>query len=377
MALGANQHTKGEHEQIYRVHHDYLADITRLPFPACRAIDTAVTEHLDSGLQVTRTPRQWAKSLTFADGTTSLEADLENGTSDGTAVLIVPSASVMRATQAIQSYWQRKNPTLTTAERFYSASVLADPDIPLTVFTCNIDKILSKQITRPPASVTDPPVSVTDDSTAQTGVTPASSITAATSLRSKSSAGIAWNVPLQETLTDSATKSKRPSSREILRKKRDDILRAQHGSASGIAPPSPSDVAKTTTTSKQRSKTQQSTGSSRQSISQYSAQSHLTTEAAHERIDTLEGALLEIKELLQMMHTSQTATQRSSTAAPAADSQSNNQLALIPPADSTSMTSPPATPQRKAPKRRNTAATPPDLNSQYNDPMSSGGEESF
>lgn len=80
LALGANRHTKGEHEKIYRVHHDYLSDISRLPSPACRAVDTAVIEHLDSGVQIMRTPRQWAKNFTFPDGTTSLEADLENGT---------------------------------------------------------------------------------------------------------------------------------------------------------------------------------------------------------------------------------------------------------------------------------------------------------
>ena len=70
------------------------------------------------------------------------------------------------------------------AERFYSASVLADPDIPLTVFTKNIDKILAKTIkTQKPSP-----------SFSESILSPASSLTGQTSRTSKTS--VAWQIPL-------------------------------------------------------------------------------------------------------------------------------------------------------------------------------------
>ena len=54
LALGANRIARGEHEKIYQVHHDYLADIVYLPFPVSRQIDTALVEYLESGEQINR-----------------------------------------------------------------------------------------------------------------------------------------------------------------------------------------------------------------------------------------------------------------------------------------------------------------------------------
>ncbi len=54
MALGANQIAKGEHEKIYKVHHDYLSDVAFIPFTASRQIDLTVIEHLESGEMVTQ-----------------------------------------------------------------------------------------------------------------------------------------------------------------------------------------------------------------------------------------------------------------------------------------------------------------------------------
>ena len=81
-----------------------------------------------------------------------------------------------------KKYCQRQNPMM-NAERFYLASVLADPDIPLTVFTKNIDTILSKKIKK------------TTSSASESVLSPALSITGLTPKTSKSS--IAWQVPLQ------------------------------------------------------------------------------------------------------------------------------------------------------------------------------------
>ncbi len=145
LALGANRIARGDHEAIYKVHHEYMSDIVYLPFPVNQKIDSEIVEYLETGDQITRTPRQWAKSLTFPDKV-SLEVDMESGSPDGATVLIIPSASLEHAQTELNNYLQRQNPTLMNAERFYSESVLADPDIPLTVFTRNIEKILAKKI---------------------------------------------------------------------------------------------------------------------------------------------------------------------------------------------------------------------------------------
>jgi hypothetical protein len=92
LAFGANQIAKGEHEQFYKVHHDYLADVKYIPFTASLLFDTPAIEHLESGETVTRTPRHWAKSLVDDNGN-SLKVDLQQGTTDGSAVLITPSGS--------------------------------------------------------------------------------------------------------------------------------------------------------------------------------------------------------------------------------------------------------------------------------------------
>ena len=107
LALGANREVRGDYEKIYQVHHDYMADIVRIPFLVSRQIDTPVVDYLDSGDQIQRSPRQWAKSLVYPDGT-HLEADLENGTLGGGAVLITPSAAHEHAQQELQKYWQRQ-----------------------------------------------------------------------------------------------------------------------------------------------------------------------------------------------------------------------------------------------------------------------------
>ena len=145
LALGTNRITRGDHERIYQIHHDFMADIIHLPFQSSKQIDIPIVEYLDTGEQISRTPRQWAKSLGNSEGTL-FEVGLENGLPHGDAVLIVPSAYAEQASVELNKYWQRQNPMLMNAERFFSASVLADPHIPLTVFTKNIDTILAKKI---------------------------------------------------------------------------------------------------------------------------------------------------------------------------------------------------------------------------------------
>jgi hypothetical protein len=83
-----------------------------------KLIDTALVEYTDHGEQFKRSPRQWAKSLTNSEGA-SLEIDMETGTSDGNASLIIPSIHLAQAKIELHNYCQRQNPSLLNAERFY------------------------------------------------------------------------------------------------------------------------------------------------------------------------------------------------------------------------------------------------------------------
>jgi hypothetical protein len=56
LAIGANQTSKHDHEQIYKVHNEFLEDASHLLFSASAAIDNPVTEFLESGETVIRTP---------------------------------------------------------------------------------------------------------------------------------------------------------------------------------------------------------------------------------------------------------------------------------------------------------------------------------
>ena len=102
---------------------EYLTDLVYIPF-ANSAIDTPVTEYMESGLTSMQTPRHWAKSLVASDGT-SLEIDLENGKADGSAIITSPSASAAQVKEELTKFWKRQNPTLSNAKELYTASLSA------------------------------------------------------------------------------------------------------------------------------------------------------------------------------------------------------------------------------------------------------------
>ena len=164
-----------------------------LPFQVTNHIDTPLTEFLESDESITRTPRQWVRSLCSDDGT-SLETDLENGgITEGHATMTVPSIHRDSATRALTQYWQSQNPpTLSHASKLYTESLLVNPDIPKTVFTTNIDTILARKVTKLP------PPSASGDDTASVA-TPASSLTGTTAVSKGSKLSIAWAELLQAT----------------------------------------------------------------------------------------------------------------------------------------------------------------------------------
>jgi hypothetical protein len=367
LALGANRITRGDHDRIYQVHRDYMTDIDHLPFLSSKQIDIPIVEYLDTGAQISRSPRQWAKSLCDGEGH-SLEVDMENGLLDGNVVLIVPSAALAQTTLELHKYWQRQNPTLMNAdERFYSASVLADPDIPLTVFTKNINKILAKTIkTQKPSP-----------SFSESILSPASSLTGQTSRTSKTS--VAWQVPLlqkqagmsiptskfKQEHSQSSPKNERLvqptlSLRELEQQKRISMLEEQLASMS--------------------------TGTSRNSgdKSLLFGNSPNSLATAHARLDGIETTVLNIQALLQTMSTASQQPslpthddQQSSNEWPSmprkklfSDSEPSTQLVLLGSALSPAVS-------RKASKRRKAITSPTVLNPSYNDQMDSGSDTSF
>jgi hypothetical protein len=288
LAIGSNHTSRADHGKIYKVHLDFLNDITYLPFPLNGPIDLPVTEHLDSGETRTQSPRQWAKGLTSEDGM-SLEVDIENGKSDGTVVLIVPSASLRKAQLELSQYQARQNPTLSNAERMYSDYASAHSDIPKTVFTKNIDTILAKKIKKV-ASSSD---TVTIDETATTS-TPASTLTGTTGAVSKSSlkpSSIAWKRPLQDSLK--LQSEQKMTSTEINQLKRIAILEAQLALSASVTG-NDDDQSKSTKSRRSRSLSKASSRASSPSTER----SALTAATAHSRLDGLESSMKDIHRML-------------------------------------------------------------------------------
>ncbi|KAI2513931.1 hypothetical protein MHU86_315 [Fragilaria crotonensis] len=392
LALGANQTSKRDHERIYQVHNEFLDDVSHLLFSASASIDTKFTEFFDSGETISRTPRQWAKSLISPDGK-SLEADLENGgANESRAVLVVPSVSLSFATAELQSYWTRRNPTLSHATKLYTESRASHPDIPMTVFTRNIDKILAKTITKQKDAAS------TDDSS--TIFSPVSSLTGVTGGGAAGATlpkgSIAWKKPLQETWL-SNTKGKtttKVNSTEINQRKRIEILEAQLALRSGT-----NSVDSPTASKSAKSKASRS-----------SSQSGLTAASAHSRLDKFESSLEEIKDMFKAImvrkdHTSptlKTSSQSASTAAkhdapppwprqkPSPHLLPNDihhgmqGILLFPPeSDSGSTLDLLGTPKKSNPLKRRAAETPTKspststLSLQYNEITGSGGGDPY
>jgi hypothetical protein len=282
LALGANQTSKLDYARIYGVHNEFLDDVSHLLLSVSASIgDTDVTEFFDSGETISRTPRQWAKSLIYPDGM-PLEVDLENGGAhDGKTVLVVPSASLVLAKTELQNYWKRRNPTLSHAAKLYKESMLSHPDITTTVFTKNIATILSKTIKKQQDAPTE------DSSTA---FSPLSSLTGGSvpgTTTTHLKGAIAWRKPLQETLLlkDKATaQTTSTSSAEINQLKKIAILEAQLELRSG-----------TSSVESHASK------SAKSKASRSSSQSGLTAASAHSRLDKYETSLLEIKDMLKQL----------------------------------------------------------------------------
>ena len=120
-----------------------------------------------------------------------------------------------------------------------------------------------------------------------------------TGATSKSST-IAWKAPLQETLKKTIANRPKPmSSNEINQLKRIAILEAQ------LALPSTPDASIATSSKASKStRSRQSTKASRSS-SLLSDHSPLTAATAHSRLDSLEGAMLDIRRLLKKLVTNQ------------------------------------------------------------------------
>ena len=359
LALGANRTARGDHERIYQVHHDYMEDIMYLPFLSSKQMDIPIAEYLECGEQITRTPRQWAKSLADSDGK-SLEVDMENGNTDGDVVLIVPSASREMTKAELHKYWHRQNPMLMNAERFYSASIFADPAIPMTVFTKNIDTILAKKIKKK-----------SNSSVSESVLSPDSSITGLTSKTSTNA--IAWKLPLQlqmkNAINITGVKSKGHKERPI------DL----HSKTKQFSNVSQREMAqKHRILDLEAQLATMSAGNSRTSgdKSQLSGNSPNSLATAHARLDGFETAVLNIQSMLKNLssdnsrnssihHTSPSKSWPTMPRKQLFSDDPDTQLVLLSPTRSPAVS-------QKASKRRKALSSPSDLI----DHMDSGGESS-
>lgn len=257
------------------------------------------------------------------------------------------------------------------AEKLYSASVWEDPDIPLTVFTKNIDTILvAKRIQKRP-----------DLSKKDIGQSPASSLTGMTSKTSKSSIG-AWKVPLQQSRSPQpATTPKqvlKSTARELQQQRLIENLEAKLASLSA----GNSQASASPSIQSQRAQSRSS--------SQLSGNSPNSLATAHARLDGIETTVLKIQSILESfvsdradppppqqsdsvawptLASPQRPIRSPATPLAPASPSPGTQLALL-----SAVHSPP---KQKAPKRHKASTFPSDQRSQYKDTMSSGGETSF
>ena len=212
-------------------------------------------------------------------------------------MLIVPSAALRQATLELSNYQTCQNPTLSNAERLYSDYASAHPDIPKTVFTKNIDTILSKRIKKVVNSDT-----ATMDEMA-TAATPASTLTGTTGAVPKSSlkpTSVAWKRPLQGESLKLQTAEKKMTSGELNQLKRIAILEAQLALSTGVSNGSADEQSKSSKSeksTKSRRSRSLSKASSRAS-SPSTERSALTAATAHSRLDGLESSMKDIHRML-------------------------------------------------------------------------------
>jgi hypothetical protein len=101
----------------------------------------------------------------------------------------------------LQLFWTRISPVLQSATKLYSDSCKSHPNIPMTVFTRNIDTILAKKIKRVgPATMDDPSTTFSPISSLTGGAT-----TTTVQLSQASAGGVASRKPLKDTLLAKTT----------------------------------------------------------------------------------------------------------------------------------------------------------------------------
>jgi hypothetical protein len=292
LGLGAAKMNRSDLERIYLHHHNYIKDIHHIPFPLTRNIDAPRLEYNDDGQTITRSPRNWATTLEH-DGR-NLGVDIENGTKDGTTILVVPHENLVIVQEKLRQYLQRQNPALVNAGKFYE-NLDIDPSIPSTIFTVNISSLLNRELKPPRQSKTD---------------TSQSESTTDTSLHTApSKASNAWSVPLfskaKAPLNPASksvggkkpTKLQRSATQDAALLGRIALLEEQlltmsaHIDAKSIT----SDTTAGRTTIEQQSKISAITGSGK------SNNSHLTIESAHQRLETIETKMDSIQTMLMTL----------------------------------------------------------------------------
>jgi hypothetical protein len=294
LGLGAIKMNRSDLERIYQHHHNYLKDIHHISFSLTRNIDSKRIEYTDDGQSQERSPRIWATTLEH-DGK-NLNVDIENGTKDGSTILIVPHEHLSIVQEKLRLYLQRQNPALINAEKFYE-NLDIDPSIPSTIFTVNVSSLLKRDLKPPRQSTTIPK----SDST--TG----SSLHTAPSKESN-----AWSVPLfpkdkdlhitptSKSVNGQSTKNQRSAMKDAALLGRIALLEEQLKTMTTTTLDSTSMTSDTTAGTRTTTNDQQSKISAITSTGK-SIKSHLTIESAHQRLETIETKMDTIQTMLMTL----------------------------------------------------------------------------
>ena len=173
--LGASKLTSSDLDRLYATHKSWKGNLEFVDFNVTRNIDAPRTEFLDDGTEISRSPREWARSLSDSDGTV-LGIDLDNGGRAGKAFLQVPRQHVAATKTALAEYRRQQNPRMEAAKSFYTELKKQASEIPESVFTDNIRKLLKREVVEKAA----PPKNMWEKPPANQGIeTQVSSLTSA------------------------------------------------------------------------------------------------------------------------------------------------------------------------------------------------------
>ena len=91
-------------KQYFAMHQSYVRSLRPIQLsPSIPSLDTEMSEQTLEG-SIQRTPREWATSLTLADGVTNARCDVTDGSTDKHTYLLVPAHNLAEVKIALRNY---------------------------------------------------------------------------------------------------------------------------------------------------------------------------------------------------------------------------------------------------------------------------------